>query len=142
MIGVNVKVEGLREALDRLNGLNNVLTDGSLMEMSLRVALENTQRRFLDKVDPQNVPWPVSQAGAAREYKGHPFGTLYDTGMLYRSLGAEQIDEFTGVVYQDDDMAPYGIDLTDRWEFLGASDEDMVEITGLALDMLLQGWGS
>lgn len=138
---ITITTTGLTEAIARLDRVQQVIDNGSIMDMALGVVLANTQRRFLDRVDPDGVPWIESRAGARRaQEKGSPFGTLYDTGTLFRSLGAEPLSAFEGVVFQDDGQAPYGLDLFDTWYFLGPSDEDMGEYTGNAMDMLLKGW--
>ena len=138
---IKVTVVGDAQLQANLALLKTTLEDGSIMDMALEVSLRNTRARFLGRVTPDGDPWPESRAGAARAAKkGPPFGTLYDTGNLFSSLSSEKIDNFNGAVFQDDAIAPYGINLYDVWDFLGASDEDTAEFTGNALDMLLKGW--
>lgn len=138
---IEIKVTGVAETVARMERVQQAIDNGSILDMAMAVVLANTQRRFLQRVDPDGVPWIDSRAGFQRnQEKGNPFGTLYDTGNLFRSLGAETISQFEGVVFQDDEQAPYGVDLFDTWYFLGPSDEDMAEYTGNAMDILLKGW--
>jgi len=138
---IKVTVTGDNQLQAHLALLQATLEDGSILDMALEVSLRNTRARFLGRVTPDGDPWPESRAGAKRAAaKGAPFGTLYDTGNLFSSLSSEKIDNFNGAVFQDDAIAPYGIDLYDVWDFLGASDEDTAEFTGNALEMLLKGW--
>ena len=140
-MSIKVTISGDKQLLANLALLRSTLDDGSIMDMALEVSLRNTRARFLGRLTPDGDPWPESKAGAARaKRRGPPYGTLYDTGNLFSSLSSEKIDSFNGVVFQDDAIAPYGIDLYDVWDFLGASDEDTAEFTGNALEMLLKGW--
>lgn len=137
---IKITTTGIPDVLGKLGGLSTLLDNQEFLDIALGIHLENTQRRFLQKVDPDGNPWVPSQAGLDRAYKGFPFGTLFDTGLLYSSLSAEALDAHTGVVFQDTDIAPYGDELFDMWYFLGPSQEDMVKTQAAVLARMLKEW--
>lgn len=89
--------------------------------------LQTQQQRFLQATDPDGIPWPVSRAAIRRKASGRGGKTLFDRGVLFRSIQFGIIDDETAEIGTDVPYArkhQFGEEGLPRREFLGFTQED------------------
>lgn len=112
-------VDHLDSAID--TGLRDAVSQSSAL------LLNRIRARFLDQVDPQGIPWPVSKAAQVRAEKGIDGGTLFDTGTLFHSIQLFSISPYEQAIGTDVPYAKFHQFGTFRLpirEFLGFSEQD------------------
>jgi phage gpG-like protein len=81
-----LEVVGL-ESIDKIaNNLDQNFNIDKILDEGAAVIFNRVRTRFIHAVDPQGVPWIVSQAAKERELNGRGGLTGYDTGDLFHSL--------------------------------------------------------
>lgn len=95
--------EGLEALMAKLaKGLDTI----EILDEGSAVLFNRIRTRFLQCVDPEGTPWPVSKAAQYRARIGRGGGTLFDTGKLFRSLQLHSdVPETTRSISTD---VPYG----------------------------------
>lgn len=133
----SARIEGIDGVQTFLLQVERSLAGEGLLD-ELGAALLNRQRtRFLDEVDPDEVPWIPSRAGERRRARGDT-GTLFDTGRLFHSIQLVTTGPNERLIQTD---VPYaerhqeGIGVIKRM-FLGFGDSD-VEFTNLFIEATL-----
>lgn len=82
---LRISVSGNEAAQAKLRAITDQSLIDNILDEAEAIFLGRIRARFLEKVDPDGVPWIPSQAGTRREASGGP-GTGYDSGNLFRSI--------------------------------------------------------
>lgn len=147
LIGAEFKGgEGLSLLFRRLE---DQLQSERILDAAAALLLDRTRKRFLDAVDPNEVPWQESLSAQGRDT-----GTLFDTGSLFASinvfrkgLGVRSIavDDSTRNRETGEPVAEYalihqlGLEGQPKREFLGFSVTDAVAVEALMIALLRRG---
>lgn len=127
----------LGEMSDKLGVLALGLGDLSPVMQAIAAVVEgSTRERFLTKQDPEGVSWKQLSPERLRQKKGRG-GILVDRGDLMRSITAHA----TAVSAEVGTDRPYGKYPQMGWgqpkrEFLGLSEEDVLDIQDLLNDFM------
>ena len=82
MTRISAEVTGILNFKARLKEIQSRLDPESLLDEVSAILLDRTRKRFLQAVDPEGVPWQISQASLRRSAGK----TLYKSGRLFRSI--------------------------------------------------------
>jgi phage gpG-like protein len=127
---VAVKVTVNNTVTKLLGSLSEAFDPRKVLEEAGALLLDRIRARFLREVDPDEEPWPPSEAAIKRRKQGGT-GTLFDTGDLFRSIQLTEVvgdSEYAEMQIFSD--TPYGIfhqqgtSILPVRRFMGVSDAD------------------
>ena len=128
--------------------LEDQLQSERILDAAAALLLDRTRKRFLDEVDPDEVPWQESLSAQERETGG---GTLFDTGSLFASINVFRkgcgvrsiaVDDAARNRLTGEPVAEYalihqlGLEGQPKREFLGFSAADAVAVESLMIALL------
>lgn len=102
---LQINVTGEVELQHVFDKLTHALDVQEILDEGSAILLDHIRYRFLQCIDPNGDPWPVSKAAKKRASSGRGGGTLYDTGRLFHSIQLHQAGENGRAISTD---VPYG----------------------------------
>lgn len=84
---ITVELDGLDAVAAAIEDFADEVLTQDLYNVIAASQLDRIRKRFLAETDPNEKPWPKSQAALNRAASGRDGGTLFDTGTLFHSIG-------------------------------------------------------
>lgn len=129
LISVSVQDTASLRLYEVFKALADVTESDFVLKQASSVLLNRIRNRFLREVDPIEQPWVPSKAGIARRATGGT-GTLFDTGILFRSIQLAGINGNEAKISTDVPYAKYhnsGIGQVQRI-FMGINENDALVV--------------
>lgn len=140
---LSVEINGLKDLTDTLSTLERALDITFILDESGAVLLNRIRSRFLAQIDPDGMPWPMSQAAKRRKVTGRGGGTLFDTGRLFHSIQLHKTGDNSRSISTD---VPYakehnlGTKGQIQRVFLGFNDEDADLVSQLIMKRITEAF--
>lgn len=103
---LTLEVRGREGIAQTLSQLTDALNAEKILDQGGAIFLSRIRARYLEKTDPDGVPWIPSKAGLLRESKGGS-GTGFDTGNLFRSIQLHARGPGVRAISTDVEYGPY-----------------------------------
>ena len=137
---LQIDVTGIAELNALFDNITDIIDPERVLDEAAAILLNRIRTRFLEQVDADGNPWPVSAASRIRNSTpGGGGGTLFDTGALFNSLQVFTNEPGVRGLGTDIPYAPqhqFGENGLPERNFLGFNDDDGLIIERLIADRI------